>query len=111
MFRIPYELGEAVFGHWLAENFNIILSSIAFIGIFVYVIRSKISASKKQKQRKRKKWKNPKWTPSGWVYNEKTQKWEGPDYPHKNGRRVSPTGWTFNEETQLWEPPNDLEKK
>ena len=63
------------------------------------------------KPKKKNTPKNPQWTPSGWVYNEKKNRWEGPDYPHKDGRKVSPTGWTFNEETQLWEPPESMQKE
>lgn len=63
------------------------------------------------KSKKKSTWKNPQWTPSGWVYNEKTGRWNGPDYLQKNGRKMSPTGWTFNEETQLWEPPESIQRE
>ena len=48
-----------------------------------------------------------KWHPNGWYYDEKKEKWVGPDYQAEHGAK-SPTGWTYDRDTLLWNPPDSL---
>ena len=71
---------------------------------------SKARQRKEQKEKARKQWleetgktegpknQEPKWYPSGWVFNEETQKWDPPDYLSSQSKEK----WAWDVEKQIW---------
>lgn len=46
----------------------------------------------------KKSYAEPKWYPTGWVFNEETQLWEPPDYIEKEAEQK----WKWDEEKKIW---------
>ena len=51
-----------------------------------------------QQQRNKTPKHEPKWYPSGWVFNEETQLWDPPDYLCKESKEK----WEWDEQRQIW---------
>ena len=53
---------------------------------------------KQQKLKKANPKKEPKWYPTGWVFNEETQKWDPPDYLSAEAEEK----WAWDENKRIW---------
>ena len=61
----------------------------------------------KQNTTKQEQDQEPKWYPSGWVFNEETKLWEPPDYLSKQSKKK----WEWDEEKRIWIDRNKKNKK
>lgn len=79
MIVFHYEIIEKIFGTYVADHFDEIWTVLMIVGIFAVILSKKSNKTPKNRHAE-KHYNEPKWYPSGWHFNEKTQLWESPDY-------------------------------
>ena len=107
---IEYRTIEGLFGSYIADHFNDIVTILTIIGLGFALLggyRWKNNKSwleeEQKKQNARFEYLNSHLQSST---RNKKHKNDGYQGNFKKKTRWYPTGWTFNEKTQLWEPPD-----
>ena len=117
--EIPYEVVERLFGTFIADNFNTINLILAGIGLLTAIffgrqISFKIRTGKnrydtikdfeeeyqipKQVEPTTYQSQHGEWSPTGWIYDRDTQKWNPPEYLAEDSAKK----WRWDEEKRIW---------
>lgn len=123
MQQLPYEWVERFFGTYIADNFNTINLVLAAIGLVIAILLGRrISFRLRNNQSSTYRIEFPDeyeesadqdeddeepsiyqakhgaWSPTGWVYDRDTMKWDPPEYLEKESREK----WRWDDEKRIW---------
>ena len=121
--QLPHEWIERLFGPYIADNFNAINLTLAGMGLVIAIlIGRKISFKIRNNQKSTFKTdfldediddeeleedeeessiyqaRHGEWSPTGWIYDRDTMKWNPPDYLEEESRKK----WRWDEEKRIW---------
>ena len=109
MVIIDRDIIKVVFGEFIANNIEIIITVILVIVFIISTWRNDWLRNAIKRENKRFDASRPTkaitksspertWYPTGWTYNEKTGKWDPPDYLSEETHKK----WRWDEEKQIW---------
>lgn len=117
--EIPYEWLERHFGTYVADNFNTAMIILGAIGLLIAIMLGRkirfrinfdqdVSTTGKDYSEEFQELETEEpvtyqsqhgeWSPTGWVYDRDTQKWDPPEYLAEESARK----WRWNEEKRIW---------
>lgn len=115
--EIPYEWLERHFGTFVANNFNAAMLILGAIGLLIAIMLGRkirfrinfdqdIRTAGKDYTEELQELEEPatyqsqhgEWSPTGWVYDRDTQKWDPPEYLAEESARK----WRWNKEKRIW---------